>query len=73
MKKEWRPIEGYEGRYLVSNDGEIYSILWDRLMSAGICRGYKRVTLTSNKVKTHFFVHRLVANAFIDNPNKSQG
>lgn len=32
-------------------------------------KGYKRVCLTKDKKKKYFFVHRLVALAFIPNPD----
>lgn len=82
----WRDIVGYEGLYKVSNRGRVFSC--DRLVSNRhklILRrgkilkqrthkqGYKRVKLTRFSDYKIFLVHRLVAIAFIENPeNKDQ-
>lgn len=75
----WKYVHGYEGIYQVSNLGRVRSV--DRLLSDGRNRkgvmlkpyvdkdGYKHVTLTANSTSKHYFVHRLVAEAFIENPN----
>jgi hypothetical protein len=68
----WRIVEGSED-YQVSDCGEIRKI--DGLIIAQSIgkRGYSRVNLISNKVKNLFQVHRLVAIAFLINPdNKTQ-
>lgn len=45
----------------------------ERILKPGICRGYCQVVLNKNGTKSRFQVHRLVATAFIPNPeNKSQ-
>ena len=78
----WKPIKGYEGLYEVSNFGRIRSLdRWcshrrgKQLKKGKILKllkdtsGYLFVRLCkNNKVKT-YLVHRLVAEAFIDNPN----
>ena len=71
----WKDIEGYEGRYQVSNLGNVRSLkfrnqkLIKNLTLTTNNNGYKMVAL-NNKNKTKFFlVHRLVATAFIKNPN----
>ena len=77
MEKEvWKPIEGYEGIYDVSNLGRIraYPRVGSqtskiRLMTLATDKdGYKRVSLSNNSKKRRFSVHRLVAKAFIPNP-----
>ena len=74
-KRVWKDIRGYEGLYQVSNLGEIKSLNYARtkrskVMSPGTDRnGYKFIYLWKNKSKERFSVHRLVANAFIPNPN----
>lgn len=72
---EWRPIEGYEGRYDVSTDGRIRS--WDAKMDAKSgfmpCLmvpqknklGYFTVNLTKDQKAKTAHVHHLVAAAFI--------
>lgn len=71
----WKAISGYEGLYEVSNLGNVRSLFrykkvlkpWD------IGTGYLMVSLSKDKSRRTFFVHRLVASAFIENPeNKPQ-
>lgn len=73
--KEWRDIEGYEGLYQISNDGEVRSVRRNKIkiMKQMIWHGYAYVNFTINNVVNHKSVHRLVAEAFIPNPhNKPQ-
>lgn len=63
----WKDIEGYEG-YKVSNLGNVKSPR--KLLSPGVqTSGYPNVTLSSQKTPKSFTVHRLVALAFIPNPD----
>ena len=75
--EEWIDIEGYEGLYQVSNMGRLKSLNFHRSGKEGLMKpkkdkdrgGYLLVNLYKDgKMKTHK-VHRLVANAFIDNPD----
>nr|DAS34350.1 MAG TPA: homing endonuclease [Caudoviricetes sp.] len=69
-KEEWIPIEGYEGYYEISNLGRVYSIRRNMILKNKISpTGYARVSLSVNGVAKHHAVHRLVANAFIKNPD----
>ena len=78
--EEWRPVVGYEGRYEVSNMGRVRSLVCQRgkrkhpwYMKGKIDRyGYKTVGLSSNGKSRHFTVHRLVALAFIPNPENKE-
>lgn len=71
----WKDVVGYEGVYMVSNLGNVKSLNWRGL---GIERnlylknhnkGYLQVELASGGIKKMYMVHRLVASAFIENPN----
>ena len=71
MKELWHEIVGFEEDYQVSNFGKVKSykrknksILKESLSK----RGYKRVTLYKNNKQFYYSVHRLVATAFIPNP-----
>lgn len=73
----WKDIDGYEGRYQVSNMGNVRSLYYHNtkgivrvkcLKPATDKKGYLRCALSkSNKLVT-YKIHRLVATAFIPNP-----
>lgn len=66
----WKEIENTEGRYLVSDDGKVFSVYSNRLLSKQMATsGYYRVELNINGIAKKELVHRLVAQAFVDNPN----
>ena len=60
----WKDIEGYEG-YQVSSYGRVKNIKRDRLLKLINIQGYLKVSLRGKM----YPVHRLVAKAFIPNPN----
>lgn len=64
----WKPVVGYEGLYEVSNFGRVRKLEY-RLMSGHNHKGYTRVHLTKDGEKKNVFVHRLVAEAFLPNPD----
>ena len=64
----WKPISGYEGLYEVSNYGRIRRLTWKILNGTKHVGEYRRITLTKDKETKSFLVHRLVADAFISNP-----
>lgn len=70
MEEVWKDIEGYEGRYKISNLGNIYTYLRDKQMVPNQCRkGYLRILLRDSQGnRKSYAVHRLVAQAFIPNP-----
>ena len=68
--EEWRPIEGYGGKYLISNMGRCKSLkhATARLLTPfPNNKGYERVCLCRNGKGRHFLVSRLVASAFCPN------
>ena len=68
MEEIWKDIKGYEGRYQVSNLGNVKSLRTNKLLYYSNSDNYYRVSLYKNK-RTMFSIHRLVAEAFIPNPN----
>ena len=74
MKAEWRDIEGYKGIYQVSSQGKVRKLKSSgeyQYLNMGMSTdGYRRQALTNTEgVRSgHLKVHRLVAQAFIPNP-----
>lgn len=64
----WKEIVGFEGLYWVSNFGRIKSKRKIRKICTSKC-GYSVVNLSNSKTFKKFYIHRLVASAFINNPN----
>lgn len=70
MREVWRPVKGYEGRYDVSDKGEIRSYYRAKsigriLLQRNEGHGYKQVALYNNGKRTEKRVHVLVAEAFL--------
>ena len=80
---KWLPVKNYEGHYEVSESGEVRSVdrvvpvtnQPDRLVKSKVIYqttnvqvGYKQVSLWKNNKGTSLYVHRLVAETFIPNP-----
>lgn len=75
MEEIWKDIEGYEGLYQVSNLGNVKSLNYRNKGIEGIltpkcnCDGRLWVDLYGHGKPKHMLIHRLVAMAFIPNPN----
>ena len=81
MEEVWKPIKGYEGRYEISNYGFARSckrvitnkcgrkcILREKVLKPHyLPNGYLSVGLWKDGKKKDFYIHRLVASAFIPN------
>jgi hypothetical protein len=66
MEEIWKDIDGYNGKYQISNYGLIKNIFRDILVrQSPNTRGYLKCALN----RRTFNVHRLVAKMFIANPN----
>ena len=64
-----KDVVGYEGRYGVDADGNVWSHLKNRMLLGSIAQvGYRYVSLRKNGTTKVSLVHRLVAEAFIKNP-----
>lgn len=77
----WRPVKGYEGLYEVSDLGNVRSLdryietekakrfIKGRIRKSFISnKGYRMIALNGKK----YLVHRLVADAFCENPNRER-
>ena len=79
--EEWRTVEGYEGRYQVSNLGRVKSVWHSHYVNSPELRkifqekmvaitdngkGYQIVSLSKNGKRKNHYVHRLVAEHFLE-------
>ena len=78
MQEIWKDIKDYEGLYQISNLGRIKSFRRstkfkcpdEYILTPTVANnGYMQVTFYKDKTKHKFLVHRLVAKAFLPNPN----
>ena len=71
IKEYWKDKKDYEGQYQLSNLGRVKSIKFGKeiILKQNIRRGYYYVVLSKNGIVKNYFVHRLVAEAFLDNPD----
>lgn len=80
--EEWRDIGGYEGLYQISNSGLVKSLskkivrkngfvqtFKARILKPNSSLNYDTVALSKGGVVKTFYVHKLVADAFVLNPN----
>ena len=75
MEEIWKDIEGYEGLYQVSTWGRVRSLNYNHTGKTQILRpgvthwGYLQVAIYKDGEQKSYKVHRLVAAAFLPNPN----
>ena len=78
MQEIWKDIEGYEGRYQVSNFGNVKSLYYinggnEKILKPLKCtNGYLSIHLHKEGKRKCYLLHRLVAKAFIANPYNLQ-
>ena len=68
----WKSVKGYEGLYEVSDKGRVRRVDGKVLKQQTSQFGYKVIKLNKNGKSKGYFVHRLVAEAFISKPTKAQ-
>lgn len=84
MKEIWKPVKDFEEYFLISNYGRLKRIrvehysfnkkskiikTIDRIVKPTEDKGYQKISLSVNGKRTIKYIHRLVAEAFIPNPN----
>lgn len=72
--EEWKLVPDLGNMYKISSYGRLLSLNYNRqniskIIILPILKGYHRVAISVNNIKGNFSVHRLVAMAFIPNPN----
>ena len=68
MEEIWKDIKGYEKLYQVSNLGRIKNLKHNKTLKGTISKnGYLVVSLSKNKKPKKHYVHRIVAETFIEN------
>lgn len=73
--EHWKDIDGYDGMYQVSDFGRVrsqHSGEWKVLKGGKQSNGYLSVGLCKDRKCKSVTVHRLVANAFIQNRDESK-
>ena len=65
----WKDVQGYEGLYKINANGEIWRVNKNKPLKPHRCQGYLRVSLYDGGKQRKFYVHRLVAFSFLDEPS----
>lgn len=68
----WKYHPEYIGEYRIYKSGKIYSEKRGKFLSLNWLDkdGYRKVNFLKKGVRTHFSIHRLVAELFVKNPKK---
>lgn len=81
MEEVWKDVKGYEGLYQISNRGRVKSLerinennhpIKERIMKPSMSLGYLYVGLRKQGKQKRMRIHRLVAAAFIPNPDNKE-
>ena len=80
----WKDIKGYEGHYQVSDMGRVKGLkrtvkhptgypktIGSKILNPTVVKGYYQIDLSKEGKRKRFLVHRLVAEAFIENKRNS--
>lgn len=62
-------IDGLKTEYVIGDKGTVFSVKRKKRLNPELNHGYERVVISMNGKKIHKRVHRLVAEAFLENPN----
>ena len=65
----WKSVVGFEGLYDVSDAGEVRNAAGDVINPVLDKNGYRKIGLSKDRTRSMHSVHRLVAIAFIQNPD----
>ena len=70
MNEMFRYVNGYDNDYLIGNNGSVYSNITNKILKPfASSTGHLSIKLrVKHGVYKHHKIHRLVGNAFIDNP-----
>ncbi len=74
-QEQWRDVEGYDGMYQVSDLGRVRSLKFGKvrvLRPGKNGDGYLQVGLCQDGKQKNVYVHRLVAQAFIENDDETK-
>lgn len=78
MEELWKDIDGWTGKYQISNLGRVKTLNYKRTKKEKIMtgitdiRGYKSISFReggAGSKQKHFLIHRLVAKKFVPNPD----
>ena len=68
--EEFKDIKSYEGLYKVNKQGEVYSYITNKKIKGSIdSNDYRQMHLSKNGEHKKKSLHRIVAEAFLPNPN----
>ena len=69
-EEKWKDIEDFEGLYAVSDRGRVMNLKSGKILKPRVnSQGYAFVGLHKNGKSKQCTIHRLTADAFIENPN----
>lgn len=70
MEETWKDIEGYEGLYMVSSHGRVWSYRYETMLKQNFRGNYLFVRLYKDKKACGISIHRLVALNFLKKSNE---